>query len=77
MPDAKPDPAVYLLAASRLGAVPQQCLAFEDTDHGARAAQAAGMRVVLIPDLRSHDFEGAYMQLPSLDEALGHVERWF
>ena len=75
--DSKPDPAVYLLAAARLRVAPQKCLAFEDTDHGARAAHAAGMRVVLIPDLRSHDFDNAYMQLLSLDEASSHLERWF
>jgi beta-phosphoglucomutase-like phosphatase (HAD superfamily) len=75
--DSKPDPAVYLLAAQRLGVAAQQCLAFEDTDHGARAAHAAGMRVVLIPDLRSHDFDCAYMNLLSLEHAIGHVDRWF
>jgi beta-phosphoglucomutase-like phosphatase (HAD superfamily) len=75
--DSKPDPAVYLLAASRLGVLPERCLAFEDTDHGANAAHAAGMRVVLIPDLRSHDFHGAFLQLRSLDDAIGHIERWF
>ena len=74
--DSKPDPAVYLLAAARLGVMPQRCLAFEDTDRGARAAHAAGMRVVLIPDLHSHEFEGAYMRLVSLDQALHHIEHW-
>jgi beta-phosphoglucomutase-like phosphatase (HAD superfamily) len=77
VPDSKPDPAVYLLAAQRLGVPPQECLAFEDTDHGARAAHAAGMRVVLIPDLRSHEFQSAYMQLESLEHAFVHVDRWF
>ena len=42
----KPAPDVYLLAASRLGARPQDCLAIEDTGHGAASAVAAGMRVV-------------------------------
>lgn len=45
----KPDPAIYLLAASRLGVEPRECLAFEDTLTGVRAARAAGMRVVAIP----------------------------
>ncbi len=49
---AKPDPAVYQLAASRLRVDPRQCLAFEDSDHGAEAALAAGMQVVLVPDLK-------------------------
>ena len=75
--DSKPDPAVYLLAAARLDVPPQKCLAFEDTDHGAHAAHAAGMHVVLIPDLRSHDFDNAYMQLLSLDEAVSHLDWWF
>jgi HAD superfamily hydrolase (TIGR01509 family) len=45
----KPDPAIYLLAARRLGVEPRHCLAFEDTLTGVRAARAAGMRVVAIP----------------------------
>jgi beta-phosphoglucomutase-like phosphatase (HAD superfamily) len=75
--DSKPDPAVYLLAAQRLNVAPEQCLAFEDTDHGASAAHAAGMRVVLIPDLRSHDFDAALMELASLEQAFAHIDRWF
>jgi len=68
---------VYLLAANRLGVPPGQCLAFEDTDHGATAAHEAGLRVVLVPDLRAHDFGAAYMTLSSLEDALVHVDRWF
>ena len=75
--DAKPDPAVYLLAAERLGVAPAQCLAFEDTDHGARAAHAAGIPVIVIPDLRAHDFSAAFMHLASLEHAFEHLDRWF
>jgi mannitol-1-/sugar-/sorbitol-6-/2-deoxyglucose-6-phosphatase len=39
----KPDPAVYLHAASKLNVNPTQCIAIEDSAHGIRAAQAAGM----------------------------------
>ena len=77
VPDSKPDPAVYLLAAERLGVTASECLAFEDTDHGANAAHAAGMRVILIPDLRSHDFDAALLELTSLEQAPVHLERWF
>jgi mannitol-1-/sugar-/sorbitol-6-/2-deoxyglucose-6-phosphatase len=45
----KPDPAIYLLAAERLGVRADECLVFEDSVTGARAALAAGMRVVAIP----------------------------
>jgi HAD superfamily hydrolase (TIGR01509 family) len=48
--DGKPDPAVYLLAAERLGADPAACVAVEDAPHGIAAARAAGMRVVAVPN---------------------------
>ena len=38
----KPDPECYLLAARRLGALPERCLVFEDALSGAQAALAAG-----------------------------------
>lgn len=46
----KPAPDIYLLAAERLGIPPGACLAFEDSEPGARAAQAAGMVVVAVPN---------------------------
>ncbi|GAA2390450.1 fructose-1-phosphate/6-phosphogluconate phosphatase [Nonomuraea africana] len=42
----KPSPDVYLLAAERLEVDPVGCVAYEDTDEGAAAALAAGMRVI-------------------------------
>lgn len=48
---SKPDPEIYLLAAQRLGVAPGRCLALEDSDNGVRAAYAAGMDVVQVPDL--------------------------
>jgi HAD superfamily hydrolase (TIGR01509 family) len=42
----KPAPDIYLLAASRLGADPGNCIVVEDSPAGAAAALAAGMRVV-------------------------------
>jgi beta-phosphoglucomutase len=38
----KPDPAPYLLAASRLGMEPGRCVAVEDSPTGIRAARGAG-----------------------------------
>ena len=46
----KPAPDLFLLAAARLGVAPEECLAFEDSPHGIRAARAAGMRCVAIPN---------------------------
>ena len=42
----KPAPDVYLLAAERLGVAPTNCLVFEDSASGTRAARAAGITVV-------------------------------
>lgn len=54
----KPAPDAYLEAARRLGHPPARLLAFEDSETGARAARAAGLTVVQVPDL--HATEGAH-----------------
>ncbi len=76
----KPDPALYLLAAARLGVAPEDCIAFEDSENGARAAQAAGVRVVIVPDLKHPPDDvaaRAHGVIGSLDEAIAHVPHWF
>jgi len=47
----KPNPDPFLTAAARLGVAPAQCLALEDSHNGVRAAHAAGMMTVMVPDL--------------------------
>jgi HAD superfamily hydrolase (TIGR01509 family) len=46
----KPAPDVYLETARRLGVAPERCAAVEDSHGGIRAAKAAGMRVIAIPN---------------------------
>ena len=43
---SKPHPEIFLLAASRLGVQPKECLVFEDAEAGVEAAIAAGMKCV-------------------------------
>jgi mannitol-1-/sugar-/sorbitol-6-/2-deoxyglucose-6-phosphatase len=45
----KPDPAVFLTAARKLGADPRRSVALEDSPAGVRAAKAAGMRCIAVP----------------------------
>ena len=46
----KPAPDVYLETARRLGRAPVSCLVVEDSLNGVKAAKAAGMAVVLVPN---------------------------
>lgn len=46
VPRAKPDPAIFLYTAEKLGFPPEKCLVFEDSVSGLEAARAAGMPVV-------------------------------
>jgi len=48
----KPDPAVYRAVAERLGAVPHECVAVEDSSNGVRSASAAGIPTIAIPHPR-------------------------
>ncbi|HEY8594143.1 MAG TPA: HAD family phosphatase [Devosiaceae bacterium] len=47
----KPHPEPFLTAADRLGVKPARCVAIEDSHAGVRAAHAAGMHTIMVPDL--------------------------
>jgi len=44
----KPSPEMFLLAATKMGVAPDQCLVFEDAEPGIQAAEAAGMKWVRV-----------------------------
>lgn len=76
----KPAPDIYLRAVARLGAEAATTLAFEDSGHGALAAIAAGLGVVVVPDLKPA--EPAWQSrsvavLDSLADAAAHSRAWF
>lgn len=48
---SKPAPDIFLLTAERLELDPSECLVLEDSYNGIRAATAAGMHAIMIPDL--------------------------
>lgn len=48
---SKPNPDLFLLAASSMGVAPANCVVFEDSFNGIRAAHAAGMMSIMVPDL--------------------------
>lgn len=47
----KPHPDPYLEAARRLNVHPTLCVALEDSHPGVRAAHAAGMMTIMVPDI--------------------------
>jgi HAD superfamily hydrolase (TIGR01509 family) len=53
---SKPDPEAFLLAATRIGVTPKNCLVFEDTEMGIEAASAAGMASVRVPSPQERSF---------------------
>ena len=64
----KPAPDLFLHAANKLGAAPDEVIVFEDSLNGLRAARAAGMKCVVVPGPTTQhlDFEGAWRMLGSL-----------
>ena len=49
---SKPDPEIFLTAASKLGTEPGNTLVLEDSYHGIRAAHAGGFLSCMVPDLQ-------------------------
>ncbi len=72
----KPHPEPFLAAAARLGVAPQACLALEDSPGGIRAAHAAGMQTVMVPDLVAPTDDIAALCIAVLDD-LDAVARTF
>ena len=66
----KPDPALFLTALARLGVEASQAIVFEDLLNGIRAAKAAGIYVVAVPNelTRRLPLDGANLRLSSLED---------
>lgn len=67
----KPHPAVYLTTAAKLGVLPEECIAFEDSHAGLRAAHAAGMITISVPAMEVYEhtkFNLAHYKIPSLEK---------
>lgn len=73
VPAKKPDPAIYLLAASQLEVDPASCVVIEDSNNGLRAARAAGMQCIVTTAsyTAGEDFTGAAHVVPELGDGEG------
>ncbi|MEC6907686.1 HAD family phosphatase [Photobacterium piscicola] len=73
----KPNPEIYLLAAQRLLVEPHQCIAFEDSNNGVKAAVAANMTTFQIIDLVEPDTETRALGhdiFDTMDDALAFLQ---
>jgi HAD superfamily hydrolase (TIGR01509 family) len=78
-PIKKPHPQVYQRVLAEMGLKPEQCLAFEDSANGLRAACAAGLATVITPTdfTAHHDFRGALRVLPDLTHtSVAQLRAW-
>jgi HAD superfamily hydrolase (TIGR01509 family) len=74
--NGKPAPDIFVAAADRLGQPVTECVVLEDSEPGVRAALAAGMTPIMVPDL--HPPSAALMALEplvlaSLEEIPAHL----
>ncbi len=66
--NGKPAPDVFLLAAKRLGAKPEDCFVFEDSANGIIAGYNAGMKCIGVPDVVDFDAEIKKIMFAELED---------
>jgi len=74
----KPAPDIFLLCAKRLDLEPSQCIAFEDSPIGVKAAKTAGMQVIAInsPYVDEGDLKEANLVIDHYDELSELSKSW-
>jgi HAD superfamily hydrolase (TIGR01509 family) len=78
-PVKKPNPQVYMKVLADMGMRAADCVAFEDSSNGLRAARAAGLDTVITPNgfTAHHDFTGALRVVPNLSEVnVARLKEW-
>ncbi|SCB70145.1 HAD family hydrolase [Bacillus mycoides] len=77
----KPDPALYKVTIEELGIEPSEAVVFEDSLNGLKAAVAAGLKCVVVPNdvTRNLQFENHHLRIESmkeksLKEVLQHIK---
>ncbi|MEM9483856.1 MAG: HAD family phosphatase [Cyanobacteria bacterium P01_F01_bin.116] len=73
----KPAPDIFLTAASAINISPANCLVLEDSNAGVQAATAAGMAVIMVPDLQAptaYSQQNAFRIVSSLNDVLNLLQ---
>ena len=78
---SKPDPEPFLTAVTQNGLRREECIIVEDSARGLAAAEAAGIRCIVVPNRLTHksNFSGAYRVVKNVQQAadivLNMIER--
>ncbi len=72
----KPDPQIYLKSCEILNVKPENAIALEDSDSGIKAAASAGMKAILIPDIKEPSEETVRLAYKKLDNLLEVIDLW-
>lgn len=74
---AKPDPEIYQKACESIHVRPEDAIALEDAPAGVRSAYAAGLKVIVIPDLvqpSKEILELTYQKFDTLNDVISLLE---
>lgn len=68
--NVKPDPELYMLALQKLAVTASEAISFEDSLNGFRAASAAGLHTVIVPNELTKDYAFADydLMIPSMED---------
>lgn len=74
LPESKPSPDIFLLAAQKLAVDPRHCLVIEDSYNGVLAGKSAGMTVIGLLDNRfQQDLSMADAQINNVEELKKYI----
>lgn len=74
---SKPNPDIFLKVSEHFNVAPENCIVFEDSRNGIKAAKSANMKPILVPDLLKPDNELiniSYKIINSIDEAIDFIK---
>jgi HAD superfamily hydrolase (TIGR01509 family) len=77
VPNGKPNPDIFLIAANKIGVAPSDCLVLEDSPAGITAGKAAGASVIAIPDQieLSEELLKGVTVLPDLEKVCAWIDQ--
>lgn len=74
----KPNPEIYLKSVEHFGLRPEDCVVFEDTPTGAKAAYDGNINLIMVPDLKKPtdlDRKKALAIIYSLQDAISIIKK--